>query len=53
MPGAACDGDCLVVREWTPADPGSEAFKYYAPGIGLIFELEGDLRIELMSFDQP
>jgi hypothetical protein len=41
------------VREWNPVEPGGEAFKVYAPGIGLILELEGETRIELVSFERP
>lgn len=35
-------GDCLVTREFTPVEPGVEAHKYYAPGVGMILEVEGE-----------
>ena len=38
----------LVTREWTPLEPGAEEYKYYAPGVGLILEVEGEDRIELV-----
>lgn len=31
--------DCLVVKEFTPIEPGTFAHKYYAPGIGLFLEI--------------
>ena len=34
----------LVTREWTPLEPDAEEHKYYAPGIGVIYEeaVKGD-----------
>jgi len=32
--------NCLKTQEWTPIEPGSRAFKYYARGIGTIEEDE-------------
>jgi hypothetical protein len=26
--------DLVVIREWTPLEPGVEEYKYYAPGVG-------------------
>jgi len=51
--GASCDGNCLQTRDFTPLEPGLEEHKYYAPGVGLIVELDpasGD-RVELSSFE--
>jgi hypothetical protein len=51
-PGAACDGNCLMTRDFTPLEPDAEENKFYVPGIGLIVELDpatGD-RVELVSF---
>ena len=51
-PGGACDGTCLMTRDFTPLEPDAEENKFYAPGIGLIVELDpatGD-RVELVSF---
>ncbi len=43
----------LVIREWTPLEPGVSEYKFYARGVGLILEAErrsgrGE-RIELVS----
>jgi hypothetical protein len=35
-----CDGDCVVTRDFTPLEPDVEERKYYAPGIGLFFEVD-------------
>ena len=51
-PGGACAGNCLMTRDFTPLEPGVEENKFYAPGIGLIVEVDpatGD-RVELASF---
>ncbi|MCB1055950.1 MAG: hypothetical protein KDD11_10630 [Acidobacteria bacterium] len=37
-----CDGDCLVIREFTPIEPGAEGLKYYAPGVGQFLEVKPD-----------
>ncbi len=29
---------CLQTRDWNPLEPGSEEFKYYAPGLGVVLE---------------
>lgn len=54
-PAADCDGDCLVTRDFSPLEPGISEEKYYAPGVGLILELdeEGERGPELVSFTQP
>jgi hypothetical protein len=39
--------DVLVTKEWTPLEPGDEEEAYYAPGVGLVLEVEGNDRIEL------
>lgn len=51
-PGGSCDGTCLMTRDFTPLEPDAEENKFYAPGIGLIVEVDtetGD-RVELVSF---
>jgi hypothetical protein len=50
--GGNCDGTCLLTRDFTPLDPGVEENKYYAPGIGLIVEVNPDTgeRVELVEF---
>ncbi len=40
--------DVLVTKEWTPLEPGDEEEAYYAPGVGLVLEVEGNDRIELV-----
>jgi hypothetical protein len=50
-----CARDCIVTREWSPLEPGSFERKYYAPGVGLILEVNpgsGEaLRLTDCSFD--
>lgn len=36
---AACDGDCLLTRDWPPLEPDVAEYKYSAPGIGPILEV--------------
>ena len=54
-PAGSCSGDCLVTLDYTPLEPGAEENKYYAPGIGMIVEidLESGDRVELMEFNPP
>jgi hypothetical protein len=51
-PGASCTGNCLVTLDYSPLDPGAAENKYYAPGIGMIVEvdLESGDRLELIDF---
>lgn len=51
-PGGSCNGDCLVTYDFTPLDAEANENKYFAPGIGLIVEIDlntGD-RVELIEF---
>ena len=50
----SCDRTCVVAREFTPIEPGVDANKYYAPGIGLILEMdmEGN-RLDLIEVVTP
>ena len=52
VPAVSCSGTCLVTREFSPLEPDADEQKYYAPGIGLILEVESDTgaRNELVSF---
>jgi hypothetical protein len=52
VPATSCAGTCLVTREFTPIEPDADEQKTYAPGIGLILEVEMDTgaRNELVSF---
>lgn len=51
-PGASCAGTCLMTRDFTPLEPGVEENKFYAPGIGLIVEVNPatNERVELTEF---
>ena len=42
---------CLKTRDYSSADAGLEAFKYYAPGIGTVLEEEHGERVELVSVE--
>lgn len=51
-PGASCDGNCLMTRDFTPLEPDVEENKFYVPGIGLIVEVDPatNERVELTEF---
>jgi hypothetical protein len=54
-PAAACNGRCVVTRDFTPLEPDALEHKYYARGVGLILEVDdesGD-RVELVEFSIP
>lgn len=51
-PAASCSNSCLQTYDFTPLDSEAQEHKYYAPGIGLIVEVDlntGD-RVELVEF---
>ena len=51
VPAATCSGDCVVTSDFTPLEPDVAERKFYAPGVGLILEVDvetGD-RVELVS----
>ncbi len=51
-PDGACNGNCLLTRDFTPLEPDVTENKFYAPGLGLIVEVDletGD-RVELVEF---
>jgi hypothetical protein len=51
-PGGTCNGDCLMTTDFTPLEPDVAENKFYAPGIGMIAEVDpaaGD-RVELVEF---
>lgn len=52
VPAASCDGNCLVTRDFTPVEPGSEEYKYYAAGVGMMLEVnpEDGVRLELTDY---
>lgn len=44
--------DCLQTKEWNPLESDSEENKYYAPGVGLLLEVQvkgGEERLELIE----
>ena len=51
VPAASCDGDCLVTKDFTPIEPDVFEHKYYAPGIGIILEVDMETgeRVELVE----
>lgn len=51
VPAAACNRTCLVTRDFTPLDPDAVEHKYYAPGTGLILEVNPETgeRVELVK----
>ncbi len=55
VPGASCNGDCVVTRDFTPIEPDVEENKYYARGVGMILEIDLDdgARLELISVSAP
>ncbi len=45
---------CLETEDWNPLEPGPVEAKFYAPGIGLVLELDEDgERTELVSVETP
>lgn len=50
VPAGAFTG-CLQTEDWTPLEPDSLEFKYYAPGVGMILEVNPDSgeRLELIQ----
>ena len=42
---------CLKTKEFTPIEPGSTGSKYYAPGIGIVLQVDGQTgdRTELIQ----
>ena len=51
-PGGSCIDNCLLTRDFTPLEPDVEENKYYAPGIGVILEVNPETgeRVELVEF---
>ena len=48
VPGGAFT-NCVKRKESTGLEPDVIAFKYYAPGVGQVLTIEGDVREELVS----
>jgi hypothetical protein len=54
VPYGAFEG-CLQTADFTPLEPGELEHKFYAPGVGLVLEVEPDRkeRTELVLFSTP
>lgn len=39
-PAASCDGNCLMTEDTTPLEPDVLEHKYYASGVGFIYEIK-------------
>lgn len=53
---ASCDGDCVITEDFTPLEPDGLEQKVYAPGVGVILELDpesGEPVLELVEFVTP
>ena len=51
-----CTGTCVVTRDFTPLSAGGEELKIYAPGFGLIKEIDaqsGEVTLELVEMTTP
>ena len=50
-PAASCANDCVKTRDFSPLEPDALERKFYAPGIGLILEVDQETgeRVELVS----
>jgi len=58
VPAADCGGACLVIRDFSPLEPEANEHKFYAPGVGLILEIdmedgEEGGRLELVEIIDP
>ena len=56
VPAASCTGDCAIIKDFTPLEPDADEDKYFAPGIGLILEVDneaGGERVELVELIDP
>jgi hypothetical protein len=55
VPAAACANNCVVTKDFTPIEPDAFEHKYYAPGVGLILEVNPETgeRVELTTVTSP
>ena len=55
VPAASCTADCVLTKDFTPIDPEVFEYKYYAPGVGPILEIDPETgeRLELVTFTTP
>jgi hypothetical protein len=55
-PAASCSGDCVLTHDFTPIEPDASESKFYAPGVGVIVELDDHdptTRVELVDIIGP
>ena len=45
--------DVVVMEHWTPLEPDVVEEKWYAAGVGVIYETDGDSEVELIEFTPP
>ncbi len=38
--GGVTHANCVVIEEWSPLEPGERDRKYFAPGVGLVLEVD-------------
>lgn len=52
VPATSCEGSCLLTRDFTPLEPEAREDKSYAPGVGLVLEVDRETgeRNELVRF---
>jgi hypothetical protein len=51
-----CGGRCIETRDFSALEPDAQENKFYAPGVGLILEVDlcnGGARNELVSYKHP
>lgn len=51
VPFGTFDDDVLRIREWSPLEPGTVEFKFYAPGVGTLLETDPDTGEEVVLVD--
>ncbi len=51
-PATSCNTNCLITRDINLMEPGPFEFKYYAPGVGLMLEIDDEgNRLELVEIN--
>jgi hypothetical protein len=54
VPGFACNNHCLKTRNFRAIEPGVNEFKFYAPNVGFIFQVNSDgSQLQLVEFTAP
>ena len=45
---------CIKFHEWNRLEPGSDEFKYFCPGVGVVLEIDSEgVRVELTDYHIP